>query len=201
MPAASERARSVCVCACVPVCVCVCVCIWTWWVSCVSVWINQGKSECTAAASASSGSEDVKHVSMTCARLFCIHLLWSQFGVLIVHQTNQLCLKKQDVTHAWCKRWTISNPKVLFTFQFGSRIVPVLREQDLRKSLVSIIFQPASHFLSLLAQLSVLPSAVRLQPDAKRRSFLSFGFRGCGRFCRSNRPWVVKEWLHFKFFH
>lgn len=31
-----------------------------------------------------------------------------------------------------------SNPKVLFTFQFGSRIVPLLSEQDLRKSLVSI---------------------------------------------------------------
>lgn len=48
-------------------------------------------------------------------------------------------------------RWTISNPKVLFTFQFGSRIVPVLREQDLRKSLASIIFQPANHSVSLLA--------------------------------------------------
>lgn len=33
-----------------------------------------------------------------------------------------------------------SNPKVLFTFQFGSRIVPLLSEQDLRKSLVSIAF-------------------------------------------------------------
>ncbi len=39
-----------------------------------------------------------------------------------------------------------SNPKVLFTFQFGSRIVPVLREQDLRKSPASIAFQPTNHF-------------------------------------------------------
>lgn len=44
------------------------------------------------------------HVSMTCARLFCIHLFLDQNGVLIVHQTNQLCFyfkkKKKDVTHA-----------------------------------------------------------------------------------------------------
>lgn len=53
-----------------------------------------------------------------------------------------------------------SNPKVLFTFQFGSRIVPVLREQDLRKSPASIAFQPTNHFFSFFSITAWFFSAV-----------------------------------------
>lgn len=53
-----------------------------------------------------------------------------------------------------------SNPKVLFTFQFGSRIVPVLREQDLRKSPASIAFQPANHFSPSLSYCLVLYAVI-----------------------------------------
>lgn len=53
-----------------------------------------------------------------------------------------------------------SNPKVLFTFQFGSRIVPLLREQDLRKSLASITFEPANHFPPFLYYCLVLCAVI-----------------------------------------
>lgn len=59
----------------------------------------------------------------------------ASYGMLILHQTNK-CPTSCDP----CMMWDMnhSNPKVLFTFQFGSRIITVLREQDLRKSPVSI---------------------------------------------------------------
>lgn len=59
-----------------------------------------------------------------------------------------------------------SNPKVLFTFQFGSRIVPVLREQDLRKSpplpfsQANLFFLFVFTFLSISAWFALLSSAV-----------------------------------------
>lgn len=46
-----------------------------------------------------------------------------------------------------------TNPRTLFTFQFGSRIIPVLSGQDLRKSPASpptsILAQPTNHTLAL----------------------------------------------------
>lgn len=129
--------------------------------------------------------------------------------VIIDHAVCSSCTRltssvvtKCDPCMIWAK--SHSNPKVLFTFQFGSRIVPLLREQDLRKSRASIASQPtpftSSLCFHLVLSLSLLSLAVGLQQDAGNYcSFLSFGLRGCDCiwFCPSSRLWVLKEDFFF----
>lgn len=71
-----------------------------------------------------------------------------------------------------------SNPKVLFTFQFGSRIVPVLREQDLRKF---------TGLHRLLASQSLLPSPLLLPGSLCALSLAALAAEGLlgstGLFC------------------
>lgn len=74
-------------------------------------------------------------LSMKCVPLFCIpHFSRVLLSVSVCMHCTRLTsvLTKCDPCMIW--EMSHSNPKVLFTFQFGSRIVPVLREQDLRKS-------------------------------------------------------------------
>lgn len=83
-----------------------------------------------------------------------------------------------------------SNPKVLFTFQFGSRIVPVLREQDLRKS-PPLPFSQANLFFVFCFYLSLYFCLVRSAVigclccsgmlGIIRWSFLSSGLGGRGK--------------------
>lgn len=107
-----------------------------------------------------------------------------------------------------CMIWEMShsNPKVLFTFQFGSRIVSVLRKQDLRKSPASIATQPPYHFPPSL----LLPGSLCshwLSGCCKMlgitASFLSFGLWGCGRvwICQSCRALGCKRITCEPYFH
>lgn len=102
-------------------------------------------------------------LSMKCVLLFSI----SHFGYSYYYQPTvcSSCIKLTSSVFTKCDPCMIwemshSNPKVLFTFQFGSRIVPVLREQDIRKSPASIAFQPTNYFSLPFPYYCVVFSAV-----------------------------------------
>lgn len=102
-------------------------------------------------------------LSMKCALLFSTpHFSYSYYYQPTVCSSCTRLTSSVVTKCDPCMIWEMShsNPKVLFTFQFGSRIVPVLREQDLRKSPASIAFQPTNHFSPSLYYYLVLSALI-----------------------------------------